>query len=374
MNKKIGLVVAAMILVAGFLLSSLLSNQKDPVGRRPSKPALSNYKFHTVENKPETFTIELSGNLRSYNEIALFTEVTGVAEPGKVEFREGAKFRKGDLLLRITDTEYKNNVYAQKSAFMNNLTTLLPDLKMDFPGSADGWQAYLAAFDIQEPLKPLPTVKNEKEKYFITSRNIYNQYYSIKSLETRLEKYSIHAPFDGIITESMIKPGTLVRAGQNIGTYKNTLQFELTAFAGVKEIQFLKTGMPVKLLNNDINEEFHGTISRINQSIDQRTQKIKVYIFVENETLIDGLYFNAVAKVNTGEPVSKIPAEAIFESSSVWLNEEGKFKSRQLTIINRDDEYVYVRGLKDGERILLNPDKKVSEGREINFSNQQKRG
>ncbi len=374
MNKKIGLVVAVVIVIAGFLLSSLLSNQKNPVKRRPSQPSLSNYQFYTVENKIESFNIEISGNLRSYDALALFTEVTGVAESGRREFREGAKFQKGDLLLRINDDEYKNNVYAQKSAFMNNLTTLLPDMKLDFPASAEKWQAYLDDFAIQKPLQPMPSVKNSKEKYFITSRNIYNQFYSIKSMETRLEKYNIYAPFDGIIAESMIKPGSLVRAGQNIGTFKNTKTFEVTAFAGVDEIQLLKTGMPVKLVNKNINAEYQGTIRRINQSIDQRTQKVKVYILVENDRLIDGLYVNATIEVTTEQPVARIPAEAIFQSASVWLDESGKFKSRQLTIINRDDEYVYVRGLDNGQKILLNPDKKVSEGREINFPNSTNRG
>ncbi len=374
MSKKIGLVVALIIIVFGFFVSNLLSHQKDPVKRMPSKPNVSNYKFQTIKNKVENFDIKLSGNLKSYNELTLFTEVTGVAKTGKVEFREGAKFKKGSVLLKIDDTEYKNSVYAQKSLFMNKLTLLIPDLKLDFPSSAKKWQNYLNNFDIEKKLMPLPKVSDEKEKYYITSKNIYNQYYSIKSMETRLAKYKIIAPFDGVITSSMIKPGTLVRAGQQIGVFKNTGLFEMTAFANIEEVQMLNIGMPVKLVNSDINEEFIGEISRINQSLDKASQKVKVYILLENNKLIDGLYFNAIIGVRTKNALSKIPSEAVFNSGSVWLNVNGKFISQRLRVVHREDEFVYVEGLKNGQNLLLNPDKNVEEGKIITINNPQKKG
>ena len=205
MNKKLGLVVTIIIVVIGAFVGKLLSNQQETMKKMPSKPVISNYKFQTIANQTENFDITLSGTLKSYNSVDLYAEVTGVAQSSKTEFREGAKFKKGDVLLKIDDTEYKNSVYAQKSAFMNTLTLLIPDLKYDFPESATKWENYLNSFEIRKSLKSLPEVSNEKEKYYITSKNIYNQYYTIKSQEARLAKYTIKAPFDGVISKSSIK-------------------------------------------------------------------------------------------------------------------------------------------------------------------------
>ena len=164
MNKKLGLLLTIVIIIFGGFVAKLLSNQQEPMKKKPSKPMVSNYKFQTINNKTENFDIELSGTLKSFNSVDLYAEVTGVAKSGKIEFREGAKFNKGDILLKIDNTEYKNNVYAQKSSFMNILTVLIPDMKLDFPASASKWEDYLNSFEIDKSLKSLPKVTNEKEK------------------------------------------------------------------------------------------------------------------------------------------------------------------------------------------------------------------
>jgi len=373
MNKKLGLLLTVVIVVIGGLVGKLLSNQQETMKKMPSKPVVSNYKFQTIDNQTENFNITLSGTLTSYNSMDLFAEVTGVAQAGKTEFREGARFKKGDLLLKINDTEYKNNVYAQKSAFMNTLTLLIPDLKYDFPESATKWEDYLNSFEISKSLKSLPKVTNEKEKYYITSKNIYNQYYTIKSQEARLAKYTIKAPFDGVISSSSIKPGTLVRASQPIGTFQNTSLFEMTAFAGIDEVQMLSVGMPVKLQSDDVSGTFNGKISRINHSIDKTTQTVKVYISVKSDELLDGLYFNATINVNTINPVAKISQESIFNTGSVWLNQMGVFKAHDIKLINRDDKFVFVEGLSNDHKLLINPDKNVAEDKAIPVNTPQKK-
>jgi len=373
MDKKFGILLTVIIVVIGAFVGKLLSNQQESMKKRPSIPVVSNYKFQTISNRTENFDIELSGTLKSYNSVDLFAEVTGIAKSGKIEFREGAIFKKGDVLLKINDTEYRNNVYAQKSAFMNTLTLLIPDLKYDFPESATKWENYLNSFEISKSLKPLPKITNEKEKYYITSKNILNQYYSIKSQEARLAKYTIRAPFDGVISSSSINPGTLVRAAQPIGSFKNTSLFEMTAFAGIDVVQMLSVGMPVKLNCNDVSGIFDGKISRINQSVDKASQTVKVYISVKSDELLDGMYFNAVVNVSTIKPVAKVSHEAIFNAGSVWINEMGKFKSHEINVVNRDDKFVFAEGLKEGQKLLINPDKNVVENKTIPTNNPQEK-
>lgn len=361
MNKKLGILLTIGIIVIGVFIGKLLSNQQEPMKKMPSSPSVSNYKFQTITNKIENFDIQLSGTLNSFNAVELYAEVTGVAQTKKVEFREGATFKKGDILLKIDDSVYKNSVYAQKSSFLNVLTQLIPDLKYDFPENAAKWETYLNSFEIDKSLKPLPTVTNEKEKYYLAANNIYNQYYTIKSQEATLAKYTIIAPFDGVITEANIKPGTLVRTSQSIGTFQNTSYFEMTAYASIDEVQMLSLGMPVTLFSDDIDGTYKGKISRINQTIYKDIQKVKVYISVKNNKLLDGTYFHAKINVNTKTPVTKIPQEAIFNAGSVWTDTEGKFKAQNIHIIKNNEKFALAKGLMDGQIILVNPDKNVIE-------------
>ncbi len=369
MNRKVGFIVAVAILVVGLFIGKVMSNQSESVQRRMPKKETANYMFHDVTNKNETFNLELTGPMYSLNSLTLFSEVTGVATFGKKEFRPGMEFKKGTVLLKIDDREYKNNLYAQKSMLMNRLTLLIPDLKLDFPKSAEKWQKYLENFEIENPLPPLPTAKNNKEKYYIASRNIYNQYYTIKSMETRLSKYTITAPYDGVVTEAMIKPGTLVRASQQVGTLKNTQTYEMTAFAGIKEARMLTVGMPVTLTSNDIAGEFDGKISRINKTIDRVSQKIKVYIIAESDDLLDGLYMHAKIKMKTNQSVARIPSEAVFNTGQVWIREAGKFRAKNINVIHRTEGYVLAEELDDNIQVLVNPDKTIYDGKAIKNSN-----
>ena len=373
MNRKIGFVVAVSIIVIGIFLAKFMSNQKEPLKRKKTKQVAAQYKFQTITNTYQYFDIKLSGTLTSLNSVELFTEVTGIAKSVNKEYREGARFHKGDILLKIDDTEYKNNVYAQKSSLMNNLTLLIPDMKLDFPESVEKWQTYLDNFNIEKNLKPLPKANNSKEKYYIASRNIFNQYFSLKSMEARLEKYTIKAQYNGILSETMIKPGTLVRAGQKIGTYKNTDLFEMVAFASVDEVKILKVGMMVTLISDDVDGKIIGKINRINQSIDRSSQKVKVYIVTDDNRLFDGLYFSAIINVQTPKEVTKLSSDAIFNQGSVWLNQHSKFQSKNITIINRNDGYVLVAGLKNNQKVLLNPNKNIFAGKKIQAIKPQKK-
>lgn len=98
-------------------------------------------------------------------------------------FRAGKKFQKGEILLRIDDEVYKNSLFAQKSNLLNQLTLLLPDLKIDFPQEYQKWDDYLANFEISK------------------SFNIYKLFYDIKSIEATYLKFFITAPFDGSVTD-----------------------------------------------------------------------------------------------------------------------------------------------------------------------------
>ena len=41
-------------------------------------------------------------------------------------------------------------------------------------------------------------------------------------MEATLDKYTIKAPFNVVVTQSNINPGTLVRNGQKLGEFINT--------------------------------------------------------------------------------------------------------------------------------------------------------
>jgi len=365
-SRKITFLMAILIVVTGIIISGVLSNQKKPMRRNNGGSKIPPVKTLTVKNSYINTNFDIGGHLTAFDKVDLYAEVSGILKETPTRFKEGVRFAKGDVLIKIDDSVFKNQVLAQKSSLLNQLTLLLPDLSIDFPESAKTWQNYLHEFDIEKTIPPLPSPASDQERYYIASRNIYNQYYLIKSQEATLAKYTISAPYDGIVTESNINPGTLVRMGQKLGEFTNTELYELEAFAGIYEVRFLKVGDPVTLTTEDAEGEFKGTIQRINQVIDPKSQTIKVYILTRDKRLKDGMYCTASVTTEKINNAFRIPRNLLIGTDKLYsLNPDSTLSLIHVSIAADDDESVVVQNLSEGTLLLGQPLMNIYEGMKI---------
>ena len=120
------------------------------------------------------------------------------------------------------------------------------------------WKNYINDFDVKKSIKELPTPTSGREQFFYASRNLENQYLSIKSREKNLSKYMIFAPFNGVVTESNINPGALVRNGQKLGEFISPYTYELEAPVPLQEVEFFKPGSVVQLNSDAVAGEWSG--------------------------------------------------------------------------------------------------------------------
>ncbi len=355
MNKKKTIIIAGGILLAGLLISTLLSNQKQPMRRRPSQPSTKPVTLETVQNQSLHTEIKLTGHLYALDKVDLYAEVSGILLPTKKRFKEGNRFAKDELLVRIDDSVYRNNVSAQKSSLLNQLTLLLPDLSIDFPESAKLWEQYLSTLQMDKELQPLPETSSEKERYYIASRNIYSQYYSIKSMEATLAKYTLEAPYSGVVTESNINPGTLVRMGQKLGAFTSTAIYEMEGFAGLDDAANLTAGQKVILTCDDLPGQFEGNVKRINGVIDRESQTVKVYITTRDPRLKEGLYLNANITSNTIDNAYRVSRSAIFGQGQIWVAEDSTMVLKSVHVVALEDRHAIVQGMADGTQVITDP-------------------
>lgn len=365
MNKRIAAIVAALIIITGIIIGSVLSNQKKPLRRRQTPKKLEQVETMRVESGDVRSTITITGPLSALDRVDVYAEVSGILLPTRKRFRPGNRFEKGEPLIRIDDSVYRNNLLAQKSGLLNQLTLLLPDLSIDFPESAERWSAYLADFDLQKPLSPLPATDSEKERYYIASRNIYSQFYNIKSMEATHDKYTIRAPYAGVVTDSKINPGTLVRQGQKLGEFVSTDTYEMEAFADLTAVRLLQVGMPATLTCDDIPGAFTGTVSRINEVIDQHTQLVGVYITTSDDRLRDGLYMTASIEGTPIEGAVRIPRSALTGDSQVWVVRSSVLALQEIDVAAVEDGQVVVRGLKTGTILVTEVPDDAFEGMKL---------
>ena len=366
--RRLLVVLGFLILVGGALASQFLAGQKKEPPRKAEQAAIKSVETFNVTNQSIPTTLEVQGQLVAFDKIDIFSEVSGTLVSSAKPFKEGTYFPKGATLIKVDEMEAKLALQSQKSTLMNTITQMMPDLKIDYKQGFDHWNNYLEGFDPDHPIQPIPEATTKQEKFFIASRNIYSQYYNIKSAEERLGKYVIKAPFSGVITEAMINPGTLVRNGQKLGVLMNTNNYELEATVALRDLKYLQVGNQVQLYSDDIEGKWTGRIKRINNMLDAGTQTVKLFISVNGKNLREGMYLRGDVAASKIENAVRLPKGLLVNQKAVFAVRDTLLSLLPVEVVKTTRDHAIVRGIGDETQLLKNKIPGSFDGMRVNIS------
>ncbi|WMJ74144.1 HlyD family efflux transporter periplasmic adaptor subunit [Cytophagaceae bacterium ABcell3] len=349
--RQISIIAGVAVLVLSYFYMRQLSEKKQ--GKRFSPAA----KVQVVNVLPATISnvsayIPVTGKLVAQNRMEVFAEVSGIYKTAGRPFKEGVRFSKGETLIKIDSDEAYQDILAKRSELHNLITDMLPDLKLDYPESFEAWDRYLRKLDVKKTLTPLPEPVSEKEKFFVASKNIYNLYYTVKSQEERLAKYNISAPFSGVVAESLIDPGTLVRSGQKLGEYIDPSVFELRTTISLKDLNFIKPGDKVNLQSSDIKGVWTGTVARISDKLDENTQSAKIFVQVSGKGLKEGMFLSGGVSIGNIDSATALPRNILLNDKEVFLIKDSLLTKSPVEVVRFVGDSAIVRGLPAGALLL----------------------
>ena len=353
MRKYITIAISIILLGGSYYIAKgLVANKKK---RKPaSEKVVQSVFVEKVKNGAIPIQIIESGRLVAKNKIEIYSEVQGIMEPTTKEFKPGALYNKGEVLVKIRNNDYYANLQAQKSTLQNLITSVLPDLRLDYPEAYDKWVNYLQSFDMSKPIGKLPATTSDKEKYFITSKNIYTTYYNTKNLEIIFQKYTLRAPFKGILTEGTVTPGTVVRPGQKLGEFIDPNVYELEVAIKKSQMASLKVGQKVRVKSPNLGDQsWDGKIIRINGKIDTGSQTVKVFIQINSSELREGMYMEANI---TGSPIQnayEIPSGILIDGKMLYVVKDQKLEIVSVNVLHKKENSVVIRGLQDDIQLVI---------------------
>lgn len=368
--RRVGVIAGFAIIIGAFGISSYMSKLKQPPPEMPTFQSVAKAPVQISNPQSIVINIPVQGQLVAFNKIEIYTEVTGTLQPTQRPFKVGTYFPSGSKLIQIDDTEAQLSLFSQKSNLLNALAQLMPELKIDYPESYDQWKAYLDQFEIETPLLALPTPLNQQEKYFLASRNIFSQYFTIKSAEERLEKYTVYAPFSGVITQTAINPGALVRAGQKLGDLMNTNTFELEASIPLGDLKYVKKGDEVDLFSEDLNQSFKGKVVRISDQVNATTQTIMVFIRVNGVDLKEGMYIKGNIQTIPVENAMEIPRNLLVDGNKIYGVRDSALQLISVEVVDYHEDKAVIKGVTPGQMILINSLPGAFEGMKVSPVNQ----
>ena len=320
----------------------------------------------TVNNKLYPVTLNGYGKVIASSSINISSEVQGLLT-SSIILKKGTRFRKGQTLFSIKSTDARLALKSKKSSFLTLLTSILPDLTIDYPTSYNNWKMFYDRIDVDKPLPQLPDFKFSKEKSFIISRNVLSQYYSIMSDEERLRKYTVVAPFSGSIIQSFSDNGAIVSPGMAVIKVLREGKLEIEIPVLSKNLPLLSKNQKVELKANN-NQIIEGTISRVGDYINAETQTVPVFVKI-NDTkvaLYNGMYLESTINCESNKMAMLIPRTAIFSDEKVYLvNSQNKLEEIDVEISTYQDKTVLVTNLENGAKIVSEAVVNVKEGSEV---------
>lgn len=307
-----------------------------------------------VKNKARNMMLPITGRVVPKNITVLFSEVQGRVRNAGFRFEAGNTFSAGETLIALDATEFSLELEARRSAFLNILTGMMPDLKADYPDNFVAWRNYVQSYQSGAALAPLPPTRSDGEKYYVTSNQVYTEYYSIKALEERLSKFKLVAPYAGIITQANTDKGSLVSPGQNLGTIINNRAFELEAAISLELAAQMQVGDQVQFNSNNVTGSWTGTLSRINDIVDASTQNIPVFFTISGPGLRAGMYLEGNYSGRSYTRVFTAPSGVLTRDDKVLLLQGNTITGKAVELVATLGDSVIISGLADQDLLIAN--------------------
>jgi cobalt-zinc-cadmium efflux system membrane fusion protein len=177
-------------------------------------------------------------------------------------------------------------------------------------------------------------------------------------------RFVLHSPISGIVTERNINPGMEVRPDLPTPLFVisdlDQLWAQMVIFE--KDIGLIHVGTTVLLeVPAYPGEEFKATVSYISKVVDETTRTVKVRCIVPNleRKLLPAMFARLTVLSNIDDLSIVVPLDALFvedESDWVYVNTgDYHYQLRPVKVgLRLKDRAVILSGLKPGERLVVN--------------------
>ncbi|WP_442264460.1 efflux RND transporter periplasmic adaptor subunit [Tenacibaculum sp. ZS6-P6] len=296
--------------------------------------------------------LELQGNVQTKKNVLVYPEVPG--QLVSVFVKEGQKVAKGQSLARIDDAGMSNQL-AQLEA-----------------------NAALAK-TTYERQKRLWEQKIGSEIQFLQAKtNFEAQTNAVTNLKKSIAKYTIRAPFAGIVDDVIKEQGTVVAPGPGAEVFRIVNLGNMYIETDVPEsyISSVKKGKAVEVEFPILGKKLNSEVRQAGNFINPANRTFKVEIGVPNKDRSIKPNLTAKLKINdyTNPNAILIPQSIISENSKgeqyvyVVNTKEGKSTAQQIIIKTgktQGDVIEVLDGIKSGMKIINEGARSVKDSQEV---------
>lgn len=181
-----------------------------------------------------------------------------------------------------------------------------------------------------------------------------------------LERTTITAPADGVLSARMVEPGGLVGAGTPVFQLVDLSRVVVNTGVAEAEVNAVKPGVTVPVVVPSLGRSFTGMVESVSPNMDQKSRSYKVRVLLENQdnTLKGGMFAEVRFPIAEQRGIL-LPAAALVERSGepfVYVVTEGQARQTRVTIKVRSDDKVSVEGIEAGAQVVVVGQNRLYEG------------
>lgn len=360
MMKKLLLLLALIGVGSG---AAYLRTAPGPA--KPVAPPTVPVKVARVTSRDMPVTLEVVGRAEAYESVGLKSRVDG--QVAAVPYREGQQVRAGEVLVRLDPADF-NARRDQAQANLARDQAQLSKAHADF-------ERYRVlrerGFVSEEMLSGMRTTDESAVATQAADRA------ALQLARLQLDYTVIRAPFDGIVGERLVFPGSGVKTNDTVLALVNRVRPLYVSFAvPEKHLTRLRAAMKTGALPVAVSvpggRTYPGYARFLDNAVDPATGTIQMKAVLENkdETLTPGQFVKVRLVLDTVRNARVVPLEAVQqgpEGDFVYVvGGDGKVSARKIELLlSEGDLAVIDKGLSVGETVVTDGQLRLMPGAKV---------
>lgn len=364
----IKITLCTAIIAAGVATATYLTRTAPKAVRKPPAQIAPLVHVATVHPEDRSLVIPAMGTVVPALELTLKSRVAGEVVEVHPQFTEGGFVKKGELLVRLDDADYRLDVEVRKTAVVNARYAL--DLEQGRQEVAKReWEILSNGESAESKDAELALRKPHLRKALA---DLAAAEADLEQARLNLSRTRIHAPFNGVIRNTSVETGGQVSAQGALADLVGTDEYWVQASVPVDRLRWIRfpegsagQGARARIFHRG-DRMREGTVIRLLADLESEGRMARLLISVPDpldlkpgDTAQTKLLIGEYVRLEIEGPeiagAYKIPRAALRDDRRLWIATPGDtLEIRDVTPVWRDTATVLLTGgLSPGERLIV---------------------
>ena len=364
MKLIVKILLPLCFIMAGAAGWNYFKSKEPEVKRKP--PGTQTAVVKTIVMKKGNYPtwVYAMGTVMPYRQIMLKSKLAGEVISVSKKFVQGGVMKKGEVLLKLDDSDYKIEIQKARSA----LDKVLANLAIE-KGSQLIAKEELKLINKASPDKVTATdLSLRKPQLTQAEAGVANARADLEKAELNLSRTKVYLPFNALILEKNVDSGSIVNAQGSLASIVDVDRYKIEALVPQDRLAFFGTdwmsNADAFIISNYSNQTWQGKVFGTTGKITNKSQMAGVIILVPDPLglKIKGgrpqLMLDDHVSVKIRGPILEnlfsLPRSAVRDHNRVWVYNSGILEIRKIKPVWKEESVIYVKNnIHTGDRVII---------------------